>query len=120
MSRKEIELSAKDKMRISGMIADISGLASMINLHTEFCVFCNISAHVSKVEVDIRRSKEDYKDRLVSARISYDPEMFGDSEEIIAQFGKVKYQLKKILREQKIDYSSLPYEIEEVRHYKLV
>lgn len=121
-----MELGIKEKLKVASLIGEIQGLGYMVNAFTNYCVFVRYAGHVDRIEVHISASKEKYNDYVVEGDVSANPDFYyknferGNAEAVMIELTKLKYQLRKILREKKIDYSKLDYEIEEVRHYKLV
>jgi hypothetical protein len=100
------------------LLGEIQTLAYMVNAFTEYCVFVRFSGHVDQIEVDVARTKSDYLDKVVNGQ-TYLSQDSSDEKNMI-RLRKIKTELRKILRKNKVDYSRLNYEVEEVRHYKLV
>ncbi|CAH1205808.1 hypothetical protein PAECIP111893_02425 [Paenibacillus plantiphilus] len=102
------------------LVSEISALACMINAFTDYCVFFRFSGHVNSIDVEIARSKQEYKENDVKGSFYLPPCDPYDNEDLLRNMKLMKLRLKKILRDKKIDYSQLNYDIEEVRHYKLI
>ena len=107
------------RLQVAMLVGEIMTLASMVNQFTKFCAFVRFSGHVDQISVDIASSKEEFTETKVSGS-AYTGSDEDDDRYSIETLNKLKYRLKKILRENEIDYSKLNYEVEEVRHYKLV
>ncbi|MGF9913704.1 hypothetical protein ABEX47_03215 [Paenibacillus ehimensis] len=106
----------KDIQReIAMLIGEITTLAYMVNTNTQYCVFVRFAGHVNWIEISIRESQEEYKTELVNETTYLDP----SPKVVCKRLAEIKTELRKILRKNRIDYSRLGYEIEEVRHYKL-
>lgn len=48
----------------------IIGLTLMINEQGKYCTFLRFSGHIDVVEIDIRKSKDEYHDEIADSRIS--------------------------------------------------
>lgn len=97
--------------RLSG---EITMLALLINQTTELAVFVDFPGHVEWLDISIRKSKERFNTILTEDRVSFrrsDP---------VEKLKKIKLQLRKILRERKVNYNELDYSIAEVKNYHLV
>lgn len=107
------------RLQIAMLVGEINTLAYMVNEFTDYCVFVRNHGHIKNIEIEVCISKKQYNETAARADSSYDAARYPE-ERITKKLSRMKYQLKKILRDKKIDYSKLDYEIEEVRHYKLV
>lgn len=109
------------RIETAKLVGDITTLGAMVNMFTDFCVFIRFSGHVDTIDVTIAASKDDYNKNIVKGNYDLPTKKgYGDKEEsLFKTLNRIKYQLKKILRDHKIDYSKLDYEEEVVRHYKL-
>lgn len=103
------------RREIAMLLGEISTLVYMVNTYTQYCAFINFSGHVDRIEVSIRKSREEYKTELINEGTYLDFTLENDRKRLVG----IKTELRKILRKNRIDYSRLGYEIEEVRHYKL-
>ncbi len=107
--------------QVTGLIAEISTLCTLINFHTEYACFLRIEAHVSRIQVRICKDKiYEYNTTIANSEFYYSETIYSE-EEIIKELTGMKLSLKKILHDRKIDYSQLDYSehTEIIREYKL-
>lgn len=97
---------------IAKVIAEISEVATLINLETEHDVFINISAHVHKI--DFRFHKNGWANNKDA---TYFDEMYFD-EKNIKRLRGVLDTLRKIYKNGRVNSKNFDYETEEIKHYK--
>ncbi|GAA0774442.1 hypothetical protein GCM10008908_24280 [Clostridium subterminale] len=97
---------------IAKVIADISEVATLINLETEHDVFINISAHVKRIQFLFHE-----KGWVNSKEPTYFDEMYFD-EKNIKRLRGVLDTLRKIYKNGRVNSKNFDYETEEIKHYK--
>jgi hypothetical protein len=112
------------KHRTATIISDITFYASLINLHTDMCVFVNDHGHVGQLEVRMCESKSRYNEERTTDSVYYqNTREFNvhSAEQADKKLTNIKMVLKKILHDNKIDVSGLDYDERTVVHrdYKL-
>jgi hypothetical protein len=97
---------------IAKVIAEISEVATLINLETEHDVFISISAHVKKIEFQFH--EDGWKN---SKKPTYSDEMYFDKNTLKALRG-VLDTLRKIYKNGQVNSKDFGYETEEIKHYR--
>ena len=108
MSEQAVKVVSTDKEKV---IQEIMNLAFLVNQRTERCVFIRFSGHVDGLEIDVRKSKENYNTEYCDTE-SY-------TTDSIEELKFIRANLIKLLRDGKLDLNELPYTVEEIRHYHL-
>lgn len=108
----------RDKHRIAALVGDISFYAALVNLHTDYAVFVDMSGHVETLEVSVRQSKERYTNVLTKDNIRLSG-LYVESQHVIDALTSIKMNLKKILNDGNIPYNYLNYTIRRERDYHL-
>ncbi len=54
------------------LIGEVMALAYLINSNTEYCTFIDYSGHVDKLEISVRKSKDDTKTKLYNSEFYVD------------------------------------------------
>lgn len=97
---------------IAKVIAEISEVATLINLETKHDVFISISAHVKKIEFRFHENGwKGWKEP------TYSDEMYFDKDTIKILRG-VLDTLRKIYKNGRVNSKNFDYETEEIKHYK--
>lgn len=104
---------------IPQLIGEITSLAVLITINTEHDVITEYSGHVKLLQVRI------FIGGWESNKYSTDGEVWCNTEryaekDIIKKLCKLKHTLILLARKDKLNFSKLPYEIEEVKCYRLV
>ncbi|MFB5761132.1 hypothetical protein [Paenibacillus medicaginis] len=107
-------------LRASQLLGDIMQLSALINVHTEYAVFVRYSGHVSRIELNICRSKEEYNIRVTTDELHTIARKSVNEEHVISNLTKMKLRLKKILKESKVNISDCRYTVREEYDYHLI
>lgn len=99
---------------VARLVGEIQMLAVLVNERTDYAVFTRFSGHVKTWSLDIRKSKQDYHTHITS------DEMYVKDGVSTISLKKMKLNLRKILRDNKITYNELNYSIREEYDYHLV
>jgi hypothetical protein len=103
---------------INTLIGDITSLAVLITQNTKADVFIEYSAHVNKISIKFHPNGwEDKASKPITLDV-YLGSQWDKEEDVIKRLQGTKKQLVQFGIKNKLDYSKLPYEIEEVKHYK--
>ncbi|MCY9738339.1 hypothetical protein M5X00_31600 [Paenibacillus alvei] len=102
---------------IAVLIGEVQALAFLVNQSTKYAVFVEQSGHVESFKISIRASKENYKERITEDELYVSGDLARDVER---KLKLLKLQLRKILRDNKVDYNELSYTIHEERDYSLI
>lgn len=94
MKKSDIERNEK--------LAEACYLCVMVNNHTNYCVFLNLSGHVSQISFSVRESKTAYQ------RVLVEDEFYFDEKRMLSRrLDKVIGFLTEILENNRINYSKL-------------
>ncbi|NGP60020.1 hypothetical protein FLT15_17925 [Paenibacillus thiaminolyticus] len=105
------------RSEIAVLIGEVQALAFLVNQKTKYAVFVNYSGHVEILGVSIRASKENFTEWITSDDIYVSGRNARDVER---KLKLLKLRLRKILRDNKVDYNELSYTIREERDYHLL
>jgi hypothetical protein len=84
-------------------VQELIGLAMKVQETTEYCVFIQFSGHVNNLEIDISKSKKNYKDRVIESEFRTDGP-YVTKEHFERRYKEIKGFLVNILKKGKIDY----------------
>lgn len=97
---------------IAKVIAEISEVATLINLETEHEVFIDMRGHVKRIQFQF------YEEGWTSNKeATYFDEMYFD-EKNIKRLRGVLDTLRKVYKNGRVKSKNFDYEIEEIKHYK--
>jgi len=103
------KLSLSDEIELE--IAKIFFLANQINRKTEMCCFAYDTAHCGYIEINLQKTKQDYKGVPVVFKLSYDIsgnlDWNGDTQERLDNAKKCVEFLEQTLNDRMINYSIL-------------
>lgn len=102
---------------IAVLIGEVTALAFLVNQNTKHAVFVDYSGHVDDLELRICTSKEKYNERITQDALYVSGDQARDVER---KLKLLKLQLRKILRDNKVNYNELSYTIREERDYHLL
>jgi hypothetical protein len=102
---------------IPQLVGEITSLAVLITQNTKHDVFVDYQAHVCKLVVGLYVNGWQLGKEHIDADVYIDS---NNSDEAIKRLTEIKKQLVQIGLKNKLNFSKLPYEIEEIKHYKLI
>lgn len=102
---------------IAVLIGEVQALAFLVNQKTKYSVFVRYSGHVEHLGLVICASKEKYTEHIT------DDELYvsgHNSHDVERKLKLLKLRLRKILRDNEVDYNELSYTVREERDYHLL
>ncbi|MFD3271478.1 hypothetical protein ACE3MS_15265 [Paenibacillus dendritiformis] len=102
---------------IAVLIGEVQALAFLVNQKTKYAVFVRYSGHVATLELSIRASKESFTEHITDDNFYVSGR---NSRDVERKLKLLKLRLRKILRDNKVDYNELSYTIREERDYHLL
>lgn len=85
----------------------IQGLALLINMKTEYCVFIQYSGHISGLEISIRASKEHYGEHVADSQVYINEKHYSGKHELYTRLDRIIETLEQFLLDKGIPYEYL-------------
>lgn len=94
-------------------------LAYLVQTHTDFCVFIRFSGHVNTLDIEIAKSKEDWKTILFEAETMrlYQEQRKNSAPKLAHLQTKIQL-LEQILSDGEIPFEDLEFVEESIGYYK--
>ncbi|BFH70639.1 hypothetical protein J27TS7_57670 [Paenibacillus dendritiformis] len=102
---------------IAVLIGEVQALAFLVNQKTKYAVFVEHAGHVQKLKLSIRASKENFTEWITDDELYVSGNLAHGVER---KLKLLKLRLRKILRDNKVDYNELSYTVREERDYHLL
>ena len=94
------------------LVLEVLQLAYLVQVHTHYCVFIRYAGHVDSLEIDIRKSVDEWRTEVLQTEIRKTYQEYYDKHDPLRDLKTKRDILAQIINEQ-----AIPYELCEVEQY---
>lgn len=106
---------------IPQLVGEITSLAVLLKSNSEIDVFIYHASHVNELQIEVHlKGWGKSKSPDVTQNLYLDERRNYKNDDIVRNLLKIKQFLVNLSKTHKINFSKLPYEIEEVKSYKIL